>query len=132
METNQIIAEKLFTFNKQFYNLFIFLIENHNSFNYDLSQRLSILDEFYMVYKYPKLEDFAYNIEGHEGESGPFYAHLFLRNSYEMFLNENDPEIYSIFRTAEDLWRDQNGIKAVLDGKEIPEPVKREDDHLPF
>lgn len=131
MAQNQIIAEKLFTFNKQFYNLFIFLIENHNSFNYDLSQRLSILDEFYMVYKYPKLDDFAYNIEGHEGEEGPFYAHLFLRNSYEMFLNENDPEIYSIFRTAKDLWRDQNGIKEVLDEKN-KDPKKYIDDDLPF
>lgn len=131
MKTNKTIAEKLFTFNEKFYDLFIFLVENNNSFNYDLSQRLSILDEFFMVYKYPKLTDFAYNIEDHEGEGGPFYAHLFLRNSYEMFLKENDPEIYGIFRNAEDIWRDQNGIKAVLDGKNM-EPDKCTDDNLPF
>ena len=131
MKTNQMIAEKLFTFNKKFYDLFIFLVENHNSINYDLSQRLDILDEFFMVYKYPKLTDFAYNIEDHEGEGGPFYAHLFLRNSYEMFLKENDPEIYGIFRTAEDLWRDQSGIKDVLDGKKV-EQEKCTDDNLPF
>lgn len=131
MKTNQMIAEKLFTFNKKFYDLFIFLVENHNSINYDLSQRLDILDEFFMVYKYPKLTDFAYNIEDHEGEGGPFYAHLFLRNSYEMFLKENDPEIYGIFRTAEDLWRDQSGIKAVLEGKNM-EPEKCTDDNIPF
>lgn len=126
------IAEKLFTFNKQFYDLFILLVDNNNSFNYELSQRLSILDEFFMVYKYPKLTDFAYNIENHEGEEGPSEAIIFLRNSYEVFLKENDPEIYSIFRTAEDIWRDQSGIKAVLDGKEIQDPVKSEDEHLPF
>ena len=125
------IAEKLFTFNKKFYDLFIFLVSNNNSFNYELSQRLDILDEFFIVYKYPKLTDFAYNIENHEGEDGPFYAQLFLTNSYEMFLKENDPEIYGIFRTAEDLWRDQNGIKDVLDGKNM-EPEKCTDDNLPF
>jgi hypothetical protein len=131
MKTNQMIAEKLFTFNKQFYDLFILLVENNNSFNYELSQRLGILDEFFMVYKYPKLSDFAYNIENHEGEDGPFYAHLFLRNSYELFLKENDPEIYSLFRNAEDIWRDQNGIKEVLEGKNT-EPEKCSDDNLPF
>ena len=131
MKTNQMIAEKLFTFNKTFYDLFIFLVDNNNSFNYELSQRLNILDEFFMVYKYPKLSDFAYNIENHEGEDGPFYAHLFLRNSYEMFLKENDPEIYSLFRNAEDIWRDQSGIKEVLEGKNT-EPEKCTDDTLPF
>lgn len=131
MKTNQMIAEKLFTFNKQFYDLFIFLVSNNNSFNYELSQRLDILDEFFMVYKYPELTKFADNIENHEGEDGPFYAHLFLRNSYEMFLKENDPEIYGILRTAEDLWRDQSGIKAVLQGENM-EPKKCADDTLPF
>ena len=131
MKTNKTIAEKLFTFNKTFYDLFIFLVETNNSINYDLSQRLSILDEFFMVYKYPELTKFADNIEDHEGEGGPFYAHLFLRNSYEMFLKENDPEIYGFFRNAEDLWRDQSGIKAVLEGKNM-EPEKCTDDSLPF
>lgn len=125
------IAEKLFTFNKTFYDLFIFLVENHNSINYDLSQRLGILDEFFITYKYPKLTEFAFNIEEHTGEEGWHYAQVFLRNSYEMFLKENDPEIYGIFRTAEDLWRDQNGIKEVLDGKNI-EPKKCTVDDLPF
>lgn len=125
------ISEKLFTFNRLFYNLFIFLVENNNSINYELSQRLGILDEFFMVYRYPKLEDFAYNIENHTGEEGPSEAIMFLRNSYEVFLKENDPEIYSIFRNAEDLWRDQNGIKEVLDGKNI-EPKKCTVDDLPF
>lgn len=125
------IAEKLFTFNKTFYDLFVFLVENNDSFNYELSQHLDILDEFFMVYKYPKLTDFAYNIENHTGEEGPSEAIMFLRNSYEVFLKENDPEIYGIFRTAEDIWRDQNGIKEVLEGKNT-EPKKCTDDTLPF
>ena len=134
MQNNQITIKDLYVCNEQPYNIFKLLV----SFIRDSEprERLDILDKFFLTYKYPKLEEFAGNIECHTGEEGPHYANIFLRDSYEMFLKENDPELYSIFRNAEDIYCNQNGIQQILNGEEFkyPEPqiVRHPLDDLPF
>lgn len=131
MQSNQITIKNLYTCNETLYNLFKHLV----TFILDSKplERLKILDMFFLTYKYPKLSEFAENIECHNGEDGPYYANMFIRNSYEMFLKENDPELYSIFRNAEEIWCNQSGIKRILkDGVDTTEPEKDPGDTLPF
>ena len=131
MQSNQITIKTLYVCNEQLYNLFNHLV----TFILDSKpfERLQILDLFFLTYKYPKLEEFAANIECHNGEDGPHYANMFIRDSYEMFLKENDPELYSIFRNAEDIWCNQSGIELILkDGIDTTKPKKCNDDTLPF
>lgn len=134
MQSNQITIKNIYTFNEKFYNLFKQLVTNR--LDEKPENRLEILDKFFITYKYPKLTEFALNIEEHTGEEGWHYGQVFLRNSYEMFLKENDPELYSIFRTAEDIWCNQSGIKYILDGKELkgsePDTARNPEDELPF
>lgn len=88
---------------------------------------------FFLTYKYPKLSEFAENIKNHNVEDGSHYANMFICDNYEMFLKENDPELYSIFRTAEEIWCNQSGIDLILkDGIDPTEPKKCTDDTLPF
>lgn len=131
---NILTIKNLYVCNETLYNVFKHLV----TFMLDSrpAERLDILDKFFLTYKYPKLSEFADNIECHNGEEGPHYANIFIRDNYEMFLKENDPELYSIFRTAEEIWSNQNGLKYILDGKELKEPepniTKNPADELPF
>ena len=131
MQNNQITIKDLYVCNEQLYNLFNLLV----NFRPDLEARgrLNILDMFFITYKYPKLEEFANNIVCHYGEEGSHYANVFLRHSYEMFLKENDPELYRIYQAAEEIWCKQSGIEMILkDGIDPTEPKKHIDDNLPF
>ena len=131
MQNNQITVRDLYVCNEQLYNLFKLLV----TFKIDPKprERLKILDMFFETYKYPKLSEFADNIECHNGEDGPRYANMFIRDNYEMFLKENDPELYSIFRNAEEIWCNQSGIDLILkDGIDPTEPKKCTGDTLPF
>lgn len=134
MQNNQITIKDLYVCNEQLYKLFKHLV----TFIRDSEpvERLDILDKFFLTYKYPKLEEFAGNIECHNGEDGPHYANIFLRNNYELFLKENDPELYSIFCNAEDIYCNQNGLKYILEVKDLKEPepniARNPADELPF
>lgn len=133
MQSNQITIKDLYTFDsvEKLYTLFKQLV----TFRLDTKprERLQILDMFFLTYKYPKLKEFADNIRSHSGEDGIYYAQVFLRDSYELFLKENDPELYSIYQAAEEIWCHQSGIDLILkDGIDPTEPKKCTGDTLPF
>lgn len=107
--------------NKKFYDLFKLLVDNHRcGCSKELFERLEILDKFFLTYKYPKLDEFGYNIMAHEGESGSSHYYSFILDNYELFLKETDEELYSIYRNAEDLYRDQSGIMHLLSQEDHP------------
>lgn len=134
MQNNQTITIKDLYISESLCKLFNYLV----TFSHDSrpAERLEILNKFFLTYKYPKLSEFAEKIENHNGEDGPHYALVFIRDNYEMFLKENDPELYRIFCNAEDIWCNQFGIRNILDGKEtiFPEPqiARHPSDDLPF
>lgn len=133
MQSNQITIKDLYTFDsiEKLYNVFKQLV----TFRLDSKprERLQILDMFFLTYKYPKLAEFANTIKSHSSEDGIYYAQVFLRDSYELFLKENDPELYSIYQAAEEIWCNQSGIEKILkDGVDPTEPKKCTGDTLPF
>lgn len=106
-------VKELYVFSEKLYDLFIYLLEETPES--ENVKKLEILDKFFITYKYPSLDEFAQNIERHTGEDGPTLALRFLRFSYEMFLKETDPKIYSVLQVAEDVFCGQNGIKYILE-----------------
>lgn len=97
-------------FNKKLYELFINLIRNEP----DLSDRLTVLDSFFLTYIEPKLTDFGFeNIERFCGEEGPDEAYSFRLNYYELFLKETDPEIFKLFYEAKRMWMFQYQIISI-------------------
>lgn len=115
MYKNAKSIKELYT-NSKGYELFKMLIDSSN--NTELTNRLEILDNYFLTYKYPKILEYGYYIIDHTGENGSDYMTIFVLGSYEFFLKENDDELFRIWQSAEDIWKTQYQINGILNNTE--------------